>query len=316
MNQAPQHLALNSTRQEQPVFHTYRRGRQGRGGRGRGRGRRNNTMTFPHPLFPGIQPATQHNPPNPYLPPITLIQNQQAYQAPRPPLGYQNFNQNPQYQRNIPPLAPQQQQYCPPVNQMSPYKRYNNWNYCWTHGHDIGDHHTSANCQNPAQGHVWQATKRNTCGGSTRGQHKIMYPSYNYPVFTPQSALKLACPTHSINSANDNDDITVVTSNVSTHKISKATHGLLDSGATDHFLAINSHVKNKRPAKHKINVEIPDGNNMEATEECDLDWSALPAEARTGHILKNLKNYALISVVKLCDAGCNVIFKHNCCLQE
>ena len=98
-----------------------------------------------------------------------------------------------------------------------------------------------------------------------------MYPSYNYPVFTPQSALKLACPTHSIHNAKNDDAITVVMSNVSTPKISKATHSLLDSGATDHFLAINLHVKNKRPAAHKINFEIPDGNNMEATEECNLD---------------------------------------------
>ena len=37
---------------------------------------------------------------------------------------------------------------------------------------------------------------------------------------------------------------------------------------------------------------------MSATEECDLDWTVLPPETRTGHILKHLKTYTLISVVK------------------
>ena len=315
MNQALQHIALNATRQEQPVYQSYGRGRRGRGGRGRGRGGRNNAQAFPPPAFPGMQPPPPQQAPNPYLPPIPAIQNQ-AFQAPRPPQGFQNFNQNPQFQRNIPPLAPQQQQFCPPATQ-NPYKRYHNWNYCWTHGHDISDNHTSANCQNPAPGHVWHATKQNTCGGTTKGQHKIMYPIYNYSLFNQHCSLNIISPVHSINSMNEDDDDedTVVTSNVTTTPgISKATHGLLDSGATDHFLAINSHVKNKRPSKNKINVEIPDGNNMESSEECDLDWPTLPAAARTGHILKNLKNYALVSVVKLCDAGCNVIFKHDCCL--
>ena len=197
---------------------------------------------------------------------------------------------------------------------MSPYKKYSNWNYCWTHGHDIADNHTSANCHNPAHGHVWHATKQNTCGGTTRGHHKIMYPSYNYPTCTQHTSFNVACPSHHSDMENNDDDITIVTSNVTAPKISKKTHGLLDSGATDHFLAITSQVKNKRKATNPISVVQPDGNNMISTEECDLDWPELPAEARTGHILQNLKNYALISVVKLCDAGCNVIFQHDCCL--
>ena len=53
---------------------------------------------------------------------------------------------------------------------------------------------------------------------------------------------------------------------------------------------------------------------MTSSEECDIDWPVLPPEAKSGHILPSLKNHALISVVKLCDAGCEVVFKHNCCL--
>ena len=54
-------------------------------------------------------------------------------------------------------------------------KWFNNWNYCWMHRHDIKDKHKSTTCFHPAPGHVWHTTKQNTCGESTKGQHKIMY---------------------------------------------------------------------------------------------------------------------------------------------
>ena len=95
--------------------------------------------------------------------------------------NYHNGNQHGQpfqgYQP-VPPLVPIRQQRAPrPAN---PYKRFNNWNYCYTHGHDVKESHNSTNCLNPAQGHMWHAIKQNTCGGSTRGQHKVMYPAYPY----------------------------------------------------------------------------------------------------------------------------------------
>ncbi len=39
-------------------------------------------------------------------------------------------------------------------------------NYCWTHGHRISQHHTSATCGNKAEGHKDAATVSNTMGGS------------------------------------------------------------------------------------------------------------------------------------------------------
>ncbi len=39
-------------------------------------------------------------------------------------------------------------------------------NYCWTHGHHISQHHTSAMCGNKAEGHKDAATASNTTGGS------------------------------------------------------------------------------------------------------------------------------------------------------
>ena len=39
-------------------------------------------------------------------------------------------------------------------------------NYCWTHGHRISQHHTSAMCGNKAEGHKDAAMASNTMGGS------------------------------------------------------------------------------------------------------------------------------------------------------
>ena len=118
-----------------------------------------------------------------------------------------------------------------------------------------------------------------------------------------------ACNAFPINSIDNDDDETVVTSNRS-----DATHGLLDSGASDNFFMVKSQLKDQRPTSNPITVVIPDGRKMKSTEEGDADWPSLPENARSGHIIPSIKSYALISVVKLCDAGCEVIFRHNCCL--
>ncbi len=41
-------------------------------------------------------------------------------------------------------------------------------NYCWTHGHCVSEHHTSATCANKAPGHCDDATASNTFGGSDK----------------------------------------------------------------------------------------------------------------------------------------------------
>ena len=46
-----------------------------------------------------------------------------------------------------------------------PRTRHDNRNYCWTHGHCVGNKHTSATCQNKAPGHQDNATCENTMGG-------------------------------------------------------------------------------------------------------------------------------------------------------
>jgi len=35
----------------------------------------------------------------------------------------------------------------------SPIKRFENWNYCSTHGGDVDNYHTSATCSRPGENH-------------------------------------------------------------------------------------------------------------------------------------------------------------------
>jgi hypothetical protein len=68
----------------------------------------------------------------------------------------------------------QQQNICPPPN---PYKRWENWNYCHSHGGDVDNNHTSAMCGKPGPMHNPNATRTNIMGGSVAGMHKTILPS-------------------------------------------------------------------------------------------------------------------------------------------
>ena len=59
----------------------------------------------------------------------------------------------------------------------NPVKLFENKNYCWTHGHDVEDDHTSATCNNPLPGHQYNAAKNNTMGGNPKKDHKYIMPS-------------------------------------------------------------------------------------------------------------------------------------------
>eukprot|EP00957_Ditylum_brightwellii_P121228 9245123-Ditylum_brightwellii.AAC.1 len=64
-----------------------------------------------------------------------------------------------------PPMLLYNQQLRQP-NPPNLYKHWNNYNYCWYHGFDIPDDHTSQSCRNPKPGHNWYATRMNPMGGS------------------------------------------------------------------------------------------------------------------------------------------------------
>jgi hypothetical protein len=58
-------------------------------------------------------------------------------------------------------------------NRESTRRRYNNTNYCWTHGWDIARNHTSQSCRFPDTGHVREATRTDTMAGSTANKDKV-----------------------------------------------------------------------------------------------------------------------------------------------
>jgi hypothetical protein len=69
-----------------------------------------------------------------------------------------------------PGLGGGQQPLLPPT----PFKQFENWNYCSTHSGDIHNSHTSTSCQNPEPSHNPNTTRTNTMGGSTVGLHKTI----------------------------------------------------------------------------------------------------------------------------------------------
>ena len=83
---------------------------------------------------------------------------------------------------------------------------------------------------------------------------------------------------------------------------------ILDSGATSHFLVTKAPITNITPARNPLNVKLTDGTCVSSTHTCILTLPQLPTRAREGHIIPGLVSHSLMSVVKLCNAGCQVLF--------
>eukprot|EP00957_Ditylum_brightwellii_P064338 4882664-Ditylum_brightwellii.AAC.2 len=95
-----------------------------------------------------------------------------------PSVGMQWQQPMPQQQLQPMPIpAMQQPNMMPAYNlQGQPinyHKRYNNLNYCWTHGCDIPDWHSSTTCPAPRQRHMVYANRANIMNSSTKGSHKV-----------------------------------------------------------------------------------------------------------------------------------------------
>jgi hypothetical protein len=83
---------------------------------------------------------------------------------------------------------------------------------------------------------------------------------------------------------------------------------ILDSGATSHFLMIAAPMTNLRPTNKPIIARLSNGEPVHSMDTCTLNIPALPASEQHAHIIPGLASHSLISVVTLCNAGCNVIF--------
>ena len=62
------------------------------------------------------------------------------------------------------------------------------------------------------------------------------------------------------------------------------------------------------PAVNPLTVTIPDGSRVQSTHDCKLAIPELPEKAQIGHIVPGLASHSLVSVIKLCNAGCEVTF--------
>ena len=62
-------------------------------------------------------------------------------------------------------------------NDLNFEKRFENNNYCHTCGHDLPQWHTIKTCDRPLMGHQYNASCKNTMGGSKKAAHKNSMPS-------------------------------------------------------------------------------------------------------------------------------------------
>ena len=84
--------------------------------------------------------------------------------------------------------------------------------------------------------------------------------------------------------------------------------GILDSGASGNFLTIKSPQCNITQQFTPLTIKQPDGTSLQSQHKSELEILAqLPQKARESFAFKNIK-FPLVSVAKLCDSDCTVIF--------
>ena len=83
---------------------------------------------------------------------------------------------------------------------------------------------------------------------------------------------------------------------------------ILDSGATSHFLVVDAPRDDVRPALTPLTVCLPDGAQVHSSHTCSLRVNNLPQNACVTHVIPGLASHSLLSVVRLCNAGCEFIF--------
>lgn len=105
---------------------------------------------------------------------------------------------------------------------------------------------------------------------------------------------------------------TVQTIDLNSHNIHN--WAILYSGATSHFLVTAAPTCHSKITKAPLKVRLPDGGHVTSTHTCTLDLPELPTKARLGHIILGLVSHSLLLVIKLCNAGCEVIFNKIGCI--
>lgn len=90
--------------------------------------------------------------------------------------------------------------------------------------------------------------------------------------------------------------------------INPTTHSIANTGATETFLQSVNDATNIGKADTLITARYPNGTTSQTTHIGQLNLPQLPMSARTTHILPDLTHWGLISISKICNAGCQVLF--------
>jgi hypothetical protein len=118
----------------------------------------------------------------------------------------------------------------------------------------------------------------------------------------------------------DDDDKTVITSNISrSHELCgiitqprkpaiPPTHAVADTGATLVFVLKGTNMKNILPAVTPLIINLPDGTVVRSTHICDYEIPGLPTSIEA-HIIPDLTVASLIGICILCKSGCIVILQ-------
>ena len=96
---------------------------------------------------------------------------------------------------------------------------------------------------------------------------------------------------------------------INTRRTNMRRWAIVDSGASSHFLMMNAPLLYKRKAaNHKLlMVTVANGERVRSTHDGALDIPGLPPSARYVHDIPGIK-HSLLSIVRLCNAGCEVVF--------
>ena len=86
------------------------------------------------------------------------------------------------------------------------------------------------------------------------------------------------------------------------HNSKVATHVILDTGATAHYINQHAPCCNKTKSDIPKIVGLPNGDSLIGKETAELNLH-LPAEARKATIFPKMTNMSLLSVGTLCDAN-------------
>jgi len=74
----------------------------------------------------------------------------------------------------------------------------------------------------------------------------------------------------------------------------------------------NTPMKNERPTKNPLNINLPDGTIVKSTHICNLEIPGLP-HVLEGHIVPKLTVASLVGIRILCKLGCTVLFTDKAC---